>query len=372
MIKKLISLPLKIIFGLIIFCLLISYLSPFTHPENIWWVAFFGLGYSFLFFASIIVIIVCFWLKWKIKWVYVFLFLVGIPIHLRFFALGNNTEITDEIKANSVSIMSYNVRLFDVYNWLNESEKYKSRDRILAYIKDESPDILCLQEFYNDRRKNPYVTIEQVAETASYEYNHQHLVLQAKKSDFGIIIFSKYPIIKRGSVYGANHANQFSIFADIVKNKDTFRVYNIHLQSVQFQKEDYQIFSDTSQFGESKTSSFYSLINKVKKAYPPRAKQAQKIIEHLKQSPYPVIVCGDFNDTPISYVYNLFNRQLYDSFRKAGFGLGRTYAGKIPAGRIDYIFHDEELKSYSFNIQKETLSDHFAVISRIGKDLTKN
>jgi len=109
------------------------------------------------------------------------------------------------------------------------------------------------------------------------------------------------------------------------------------------------------------SSNAFKLINKIRKAYPVRAVQAELIAEHAKASPYPVILCGDFNDTPLSYCYNQFSANLIDAFRNTSFGLGTTYAGNIPAGRIDYIFHSPEIGSKEFNIQGEQLSDHYAI-----------
>jgi endonuclease/exonuclease/phosphatase family metal-dependent hydrolase len=89
---------------------------------------------------------------------------------------------------------------------------------------------------------------------------------------------------------------------------------------------------------------------------------------HVETSPYPTIVCGDFNDTPMSYAYNQFNRSLMDAFRNCSSGIGSTYVGKVPAGRIDYIFHTNDLNSSHFVIQEEAYSDHRAISCKIFKD----
>jgi len=103
------------------------------------------------------------------------------------------------------------------------------------------------------------------------------------------------------------------------------------------------------------------LIDKLRIAYPKRAEQARTVMEHVKTSPYPTIVCGDFNDTPMSYAYNQFNQLLIDAFRNCSSGIGTTYVGKVPAGRIDYIFHSKNLHSANFSIQNEVYSDHRAI-----------
>jgi endonuclease/exonuclease/phosphatase family metal-dependent hydrolase len=98
-----------------------------------------------------------------------------------------------------------------------------------------------------------------------------------------------------------------------------------------------------------------------------RAEQALTVMKHISTSPYPVIICGDFNDTPMSYTYSQFNKSLVDAFRNCSSGIGPTYAGRVPAGRIDYIFHSTSLNSIQFKIQSEIHSDHRAISCRIYK-----
>jgi endonuclease/exonuclease/phosphatase family metal-dependent hydrolase len=162
--------------------------------------------------------------------------------------------------------------------------------------------------------------------------------------------------------------DNYCIFADIVKGKDTLRIYNIHLQSIKLQQQDYELFGEENAQAGSKKSTFRLLFEKLTIAYPARAEQALRVVEHMESSPYPVVVCGDFNDTPMSYVYNQFNKTMIDSYRETSNGIGRTYVGKVPAGRIDYIFHTPNLKAQHFKIQGKAQSDHLAVSCEIWKN----
>ncbi len=110
------------------------------------------------------------------------------------------------------------------------------------------------------------------------------------------------------------------------------------------------------------------MIDKLRIAFPKRANQAKRVVEHMEQSPYEVIICGDFNDTPLSYCYNTFNSKYTDAFRNSASGIGVTYAGKVPAGRIDYIFHSKKLHSANFKVQKNVFSDHRSVFCEIWKE----
>ena len=157
----------------------------------------------------------------------------------------------------------------------------------------------------------------------------------------------------------------YCIYIDIIKNSDTFRLYNVHLQSIKLKKEDYSVFENPDQTARESPSTFRLLIDKLRLAYPLRAEQARKVAEHVSTCPYPAIVCGDFNDTPLSYTYNQFNNILNDAYRNTCFGIGTTYVGKIPAGRIDYIFHSDGLQAANFRIQEYAYSDHRAISCQI-------
>ena len=102
-----------------------------------------------------------------------------------------------------------------------------------------------------------------------------------------------------------------------------------------------------------------------------RAEQAKLVMDHARESPFPVVICGDFNDTPLSYTYHEFQKEYSDAFRQLSSGIGATYAGKIPAGRIDYIFYGSGLKGWQFGLQKETWSDHRAIWCRFSSEKSK-
>ena len=119
-------------------------------------------------------------------------------------------------------------------------------------------------------------------------------------------------------------------------------------------------------------SNILNLLQKLITAYQLRAEQALKVIEHMKQSPYEVVICGDFNDTPMSYIYNQFYTNYTDAFKNCSKGIGVTYAGKVPAGRIDYIFHSNILETSNFKIQREIFSDHKSISCKLWKKKSKN
>ena len=349
--------------------LILSYLCPFIHPGTFWPLPFFGLAYPIIFLFSLLFLII--WTIAKSKWALVVLFviLLGGKLHFRMISFASDPEILPSNEL-SIHVMSYNVRLFDLYQW-TMSEKYENRDSIFHYIQNENPDVICFQEFYHQDKPTNFSTRDALRKLLNIKDYHERYSHKLKgRQNFGVAMLSKYPMIAKGDVVfkdDYHNDNNYCIYADIVKNKDTFRIYNVHLQSIKFKKDDYAVFGEVSDNAEFKKSNVRLMLDKLRIAFPKRADQALTVVEHINTSPYPVIICGDFNDTPLSYTYNQFNQKMIDAFRNCSSGIGATYAGRVPAGRIDYIFHTQDLKSSQFIIQEEIHSDHRAISCRIYK-----
>ena len=346
--------------------LLMAYLSPFVHPNTLKIIPFFGLAYPVILACTIILLII--WSLLRSRWAIVTfaVLLIGGKLHFRMIAIGSDEKVLPS-EEHILNVMSYNVRLFDLYTADNE-HKYEKRDKIFEYVQSENPDIVCFQEFYHQDKPTTFSTRDTLIQLLNIKDHHERFAHKLRgRQNFGVAILSKYPMIAKGGVKFDTQGKQdfnYCIFVDILKNKDTFRVYNVHLQSIRLKQEDYSVFEDAAVPVEQK-STFRLLIDKLLIAYPKRAEQARIVMEHVRESPYPTIVCGDFNDTPLSYAYNQFNQQLVDAFRNCSRGIGSTYVGKVPAGRIDYIFHSHDLHSSHFKIQKKAYSDHRAISCKI-------
>ncbi len=362
------STVMKILSVIVICCLLLAYLAPYVHPNSIKILPFFGLTYPIFICMALVLLI--YWAFAKSKWFFYILvaILFGGNLHFRTLSI-RFSDPKPETEVESWNIMSYNVRLFDVYNSSIEARN-KSRDSIVSYIQRVDPDVVCFQEFFHQDKPSAFSTRDTLIELMGYKYYHERYSHRIRnRQNFGICMLSKYPIIAKGDVMFENFktTDNYCIFADIVKGQDTIRFYDIHLQSIKLQQQDYELFGEKNEQAGSKASTLRLLIDKLRIAYPARAEQAERVVEHMKTSPYPVVVCGDFNDTPMSYVYNQFNTSLVDSYRETSTGIGVTYVGRVPAGRIDYIFHSGDLGAYDFEIQKVAFSDHRAVHCRIYK-----
>jgi endonuclease/exonuclease/phosphatase family metal-dependent hydrolase len=178
----------------------------------------------------------------------------------------------------------------------------------------------------------------------------------------GIAVFSKWPIIGKGLIqlsplYSGNQC----LYIDIKKNEHVFRVYSVHLQSINFEPEDYRYLDTVTKSGKTDLSSTKRLGGKLKRAFIKRSEQVAIIKKHASQCPYPYIIAGDFNDTPSSYAVNQMATGLKNAFREKGFGLGRTYNGDFPNYQIDYVMTSQQFDVASYKIIEKKLSDHYPV-----------
>lgn len=369
--EKKISFLTSIMKFLTILCmsgLILAYLCPFVHPSTFWPLPFFGLAYPVIIISALILLL--YWGFKKSRWAIMVLvvILIGGKLHLRTISMPFGLETVPE-DTETLKILSYNVRLFDLYNY--EENKYANRNAIFQFLQEQDADVVCFQEFYHQDKPTVFPTRDTLISLLKTPYYHERYSHKLTgRQNFGIAMFSKYPMIAKGDVMfddPENKDNNYCVFADIVKGKDTFRIYNVHLQSIKFQKDDYALFGDGEVKAGEQQSAMKLMLDKLRIAYPKRADQAKRVVEHMEQSPYEVVICGDFNDTPTSYCYNTFFSKFTDAFRNSASGIGVTYAGKVPAGRIDYIFHSRNLHSANFEVQKDVFSDHRAITCEIWK-----
>lgn len=286
--------------------------------------------------------------------------------------LFGSSKLPDDVPG--IRIMTWNVHLFDLGEWTRDKA---AQAKILKLIKDENPDILCLQEFYMDRNSNaePYTSLIRQLGYPYFQFSREsytskrRLTISAGKEEvieIGHAIFSKYPLsnAQRYPIAPRSY-NMLSVDVSI----DSVRAFNlnvVHLQSVRFQADDLNYIESVKRQGtavEENTKS-KTLAKKLFEAFAERAHQAN-IIDSIKAETHlPRVICGDFNDVPGSYVYRKILGDLSDPFVKKGFGLGRTYRFIVPTLRIDHIFYDPTFfKAESYKRVDVSLSDHLPVIA---------
>ncbi len=282
-----------------------------------------------------------------------------------------------ETCANCIKVMSYNARLFNMY----EDNRKEINKEVMNFLHRESPDILCVQEyFYDSSGKLGYNTTEEVLKALDLPDNNKSykLYLPLGKSrgyQYGLAVFSRYRIINSGVVETKDSSANKSMYVDIRYNGDTLRIYNIHLSSMRLGSEDYAtgnaVLHNNGEDPEIDEKAM-KLYRKIAYAFEQRQYQAKCVRADMDSCTYPIIVCGDFNDSPGSFSYHKISHGMRDTFRQSGKGTGTTYAGEVfPAYRIDYILHDRQYNDFGHTVCTNLkASDHYpiyAYISIIGK-----
>ncbi len=365
--KKSHSLAGKILLAinfLAVILLLLAYLAPFVSPEHFTIIAFFGIAYPVTLLINLIFIVV--WMilgKWRMAFSIIAI-LLGYN-HLRSLFQFHIAE-DKEGKQPAIKILTYNVRVFDHFNRKNNIQ---IRNKIFDYLKTSGSDIYCFQEFYdNDNGSFPVLdTLTRLLQSESHvtEYFNTH----EKHNHAGIVTMTKLHIINRENLRLNQNSSYFGIFTDILAGTDTIRVFNLHLESIKFSNEDYSFYNDISKQKDKdklrKGSS--KILSKLYDAFKKRAAQSDMAKQLISRSPYPVIVCGDFNDTPTSYSYRQISGKLKDSFMERGLGLGKTYIGIFPSFRIDYILHDTTFICNKYNRGDVKYSDHYPVMAILNR-----
>ncbi|NNK87233.1 MAG: endonuclease/exonuclease/phosphatase family protein [Flavobacteriaceae bacterium] len=316
--------------------LLIAYILPYLAPKSFGLLSVLSLTVPFLIILNLL-----FFLYWllRVKKQLV-LSLVVLLIGYKYISSLYKFSASDTSAVESeLALMSYNVRLFNVYNWIDEDN---IGEQIMTFIHDENPDIVCFQEFHPD---------EQV-KSDTYPYKFEEL--SGTRMRYGQAIWSKYPFVNKGSIAFQNTANN-AIFADVVNGQDTIRIYNVHLQSSGI-KADIEPLEKTNS---------RRLIRRVANTFRMQQEQAGQVIEHMKTSPYKTVVCGDFNNTAYSYVYRQIKGDLNDTFEAAGQGFGRTFTFKYFPVRIDFILADPVFRINGFKTFNVNLSDHYPILSSL-------
>ena len=284
--------------------LLIANLSVFISPEILWPIAFLG-----LVFFPLVLINLGFYIFWfsklkKVLFISLFVLIISIPNSFRTFQLSGAVENQEkeDRTTKSIKVMTYNAKVFDLVGSNNFDT---AQQRIFRYIREEEPDIICFQEFYiNPDKGFSFYTLDD--ELPDYlEYRNLHWLNEEGSSKYGIAIFSKFPVVNKGLVKFKESYNAF-LFADLTYRNDTFRVYSNHLQSIKFNRDNYRFIANQSQYNQKeKLEEFQDISFRLKDAYIKRSLQARKLAHHINISPHPVIVCGDLNDTPVSYSYRI-------------------------------------------------------------------
>ncbi len=323
---------INIIFAIL---LLLGLVLPFIRPSTAPKIAILSLTVPILFISNIIFAL--YWLT-KLKPAF-FLSLTCLVISYFILPTFYNFSKKNIKTANEISIMNYNVRLFNVYNWIKDKS---IPSKIGKFIQTENPDIVCIQEYHHSGEKN-------------MNYTYKYIKINSNSTKSGQAIYSKYKIVNKGSLDFKNTQNN-AIFIDFVKNRDTIRIYNVHLESL-------GLNIDKENFGEKSSE---KLMNRLSREFVKQQQQIELLLQHQKKCTYPILISGDLNNTAYSWTYKHIKNNRKDSFLKAGFGFGKTFEVKKFPLRIDFIFTDPIFTINQHKNYKVKYSDHLPIMARIG------
>jgi len=352
-----IALIVNLAFAILLF---ISYLSAIVGPRGSWFIAFLGLTYQFLLFVNILF---AFYWAFQFKG---YVLISALVIVLGWGILINNVGLHFKSKPLIPKPGKYiRIMTFNVHNFMSiDSPSFPVHKQILNLIRKQQPDIIAFEEYYtNYKQVNVADSLTRVMHSANYFF--QPLVKTFRDST-GIAIYSKYPIVNYNIIpIASNGESAQCIYVDLKLRKKVFRVYCVHLESIEFEPEDYHCLHDIFHFKRFSISGVKHVLHKMKLAFEKRGQQVENFKAKAEKCPYPYIVTGDFNDTPSSYAYNEMSEGLNNSFRERGYGVGKTYNGNIPKFQIDYILASKQFDIYSYNAIKVEISDHFPVCADV-------
>ena len=346
---------------------LLACFSSYFNADTFWFLGLFTL--ASLYFLLGLVLFIIFWLFVKPK--YILISLVTIVVAWK--PLGQILKIKqgEDFKIaklpGSIRVMSWNIEHFDILEHKTHPER---KQEMLDLINKYAPDVACFQEMVGGDFDSTAINyVPRIAEQLNFKYYYYSYDKRDDfdgKHHFGIITFSRFPIIQKYT-YSPVEPNYNSIFQsiDVAKDNDTFRIFNVHLQSLKFSDVSRQYIEDPTLKNQIDLEKSKNIISKLKTGFAKRKLQSERVKKSMNETPYKVILCGDFNDVPNSYAYNTIGKGLKNTYAEKGSGIGRTFASISPTLRIDNIFVDKKLMVEQFVRVKKKLSDHFPIIADV-------
>ena len=369
--KKLLIIPLFLANCVAALGLLLAFLAQYIPPTWFSYGAFCGLGLIYILAINAVFVILWLPLKYQYALISIALILINVGNIDKHFQLKGAEKPPKCV--NCVKVMSYNVKLFGLYDTEDRKLRQQRKNKILQFIKEEQPDIVCFQEYFYDKSGklnfNTTDTLLSILKLKDKNFHYEYFTTNRDDYYYGFATFSKNKMVGKGIVEMPDSA-VIATYIDFKHKNDTVRVYNCHLASVHFDYEDYEIGKQLiiNPMNDPKWQKKVKVLyKKLELAFDIRKYQAKVLKQHLKKCPHYIILCGDLNDSPASFAYNKVAGNLKDSFRESGKGMGRTFLGEtFPKFRIDYILHDKAYKSYGHTVGEDiAISDHYPVYTWI-------
>ena len=334
--------------------LLIAYLTPHVAPSTFGSLTIVGIFAPILYIGEVICLL-C-WIimgRWKIVGVVALLLVPGLFHISDFYNVVYMRQVEQKPSRGSFTLMSYNVRGFR-----NDSSSRAVDNHVAYFESQELADIVCFQEYALD-----IPNVERIDSLFNARQNRLYVKDVVESGEVVLRTYSRFPIVGSGSLSGEGRGT--SLWVDVIVGKnDTLRVFNNHLHSMNISSED----SSDIEHGKilNDGDRMQSIVDRIAKNSSIRAEYVDTLRTIVDSSPYRNIICGDFNDTPMSYVYGELKDGYVDAFEQCGSGYGYTFRPMHGTLRIDYILFSQELEAESYLADKSNeLSDHLPITARL-------
>jgi endonuclease/exonuclease/phosphatase family metal-dependent hydrolase len=342
--------------------LLLGCIAGNIDPRENKFIPFFGLAYPYLLVLN--VLMVFWWLirrRWSMMLLTVVIIAVGWQVVLATFRVSGEGGAGPKKDSTELRMMTYNVHNFSPFD--DDQDPLTVKSNILKVIRQENPDVIAIQEYFT-RYEGPLDMTDSIKAILHTKHYYFEASFEAQSQATGLAIFSKYPIRRKGSIlFPGNHGGNAAIFVDLLANKKVMRIYNVHLQSISFDPQDYAYLDKVKKEMDPELRPSKRILSMLRTAFMKRSEQVDILKSSIKECKTPYLIAGDFNDTPASYAVTQLTKNLNRSFEKEGVGFGRTYNGKFPNFQIDYIATTKDINIVNHRVIDAKLSDHFPVRS---------
>lgn len=332
--------------------LAVCYISVLVNPEKAWFLTIFGLSFVPLALLNLFLLV---WAAVRRSRSIVIPFIALLPSLIFLGGLVQFGDRSVQTVDGGIRMMSYNVGRFSPNRRRHIESRSDCLDSVASYIMGLDMDIICLQEFYV-----PYPeTVRHSIQEHFKGYTPVYYMYSGKRGMYGNVILSRLPVTGKGAVEFDESSN-LAVYADVRMGTSVKRIYNCHLESyslsltnlVKSLRRDYQ-------------TAIHDTGLKMRASILRRPSQVGKVLSGIEASPVESIVCGDLNDSPVSYTYYHLQRGRCDSFRKAGKGMGATYSVLWPLLRIDYIFYPKDMQATDHRTVRVHYSDHYPIMTNL-------
>lgn len=332
----------------------LSVLNPYIDPQHFVWTSFFGLAFWEIFIFNLLIFFILLIFHSRSVWITILALVISIPGFSKSFSFGKKTADEGDLR-----IMTYNIHNFKHVDGKTDSETFEQK--IIEKVKSQDPDVLCCQEFSSFKKG---VSRPQCIEIFAEQAGFLHVYYNLKRNYGGNVVFSKYPLEKVDEESGFGQENTYGIMVSVDAGaKGKFYVANLHLLSYNITDDEIDVLMESTKSQENLEEIGKSVYRKLKYAFQRRSAELKEVLADMPKVDGPIIMCGDFNDAPLSFTYRqMQNAGFTDSFVKVGQGIKPTYGGRLPLLRIDYIWANNDVAPVKYRRMRFKASDHYPVI----------